>query len=82
MDELNQLVKEYNAAESQQEARLRRIFELLAARKDYRRVQFGSGANPGVDAWSNCFDNTLPGAIDNLVLRNLRWITDVSTGNE
>ena len=50
MDAIEKLVKEYNEAEATQAARLSRLYDLLDARKGYRKVDFGGGSS-----WSNAW---------------------------
>jgi hypothetical protein len=77
MDEITQLVNEYNAAEAAQEERLTRLYDLLDARKGYRKVDFGGG-----HVWSNAWgrgdrrDLAQQAFIDVMV----RPITEIVTG--
>lgn len=51
MDEIDELVKAYNDAEDLQAARMLRLYDLLAGRRGYRRVNFGHN-----HLWSNCWN--------------------------
>lgn len=75
--EIEALVAEYNQVEAEQTARLRRLFELLNARKFYRRVRFSNDS-----MWSNCWG--LPEKIwfDRFIAPQTRLITEIDPGAE
>lgn len=52
IEELNALITEHNAAEAERTARLRKIYDIVADRKGFRRLAFGGGL-----VWSNCWDH-------------------------
>lgn len=54
-DEIERLIAEYNAAEQVQRARLVQLYDLIDARKGYRRVAFTGFT------WSNCWGWPLRG---------------------
>ncbi len=75
-NEIEKMVALYNRAEMQQEARLRRIYELIRQRKGFRRVKFGIS-----EVWSNCWA-LLPADVDTMVKRICHPITEVNSGGE
>jgi len=74
-NELNELVKAYNAAESDQAERLQQIFKLVKKGKGYRHVKFTG------DQWVNCW--TGPDRLDAklYINRMQRMIKDVDPGD-
>jgi hypothetical protein len=77
-NKLQKIIDEYNAAEAKQTERLKEIFDLIDARKGYRRVDFG-----GVEVWSNCWDRENKEAVyTNSIYNIARPITEVITGND
>ncbi len=77
MDEINQLVAEYNQVEAEQTARLEKLFQLIDKRKAYRRVAFSGGA-----PWVNCWGWEMRLALPRFVHVMERKITDVEPGSE
>jgi hypothetical protein len=79
MDEIEQLVNEYNANEQAQRERLIRLLDLLRARTGPRRVEFSSNG----DSWgTNQFNLDLRSvAIAATVDKHIRLITSVSSGD-
>jgi hypothetical protein len=52
ISELNALIEAHNKAEAERTERLRKVYDLLAERKGFRRIAFGGGL-----VWSNCWDH-------------------------
>lgn len=79
MDEIQNLIDEYNAAEDEQQQRLARLFLLIAGRFGYRHVKFGVG-----HMWSNCWEHETQRAQEIALERHVdpltMKITDVVRG--
>jgi len=50
MDEIKQLVSEYNAVQDAQRERLARLYAMMSERRGFRAVWFGPA-----NQWSNCW---------------------------
>ena len=77
IEEINQLVAEYNAAEEEQHARRLALFVAINDRKNYRRVVFANG-----HMWSNCWNRPLRLILPPMVDTMRAVITEVEPGAE